>query len=207
MNEEKEKIIVVSDLYKEIYTNFNVCPQVESMKNLDRRELYLLLTFALDKHSDEDPVVVHNFQPFKDEVMEIYDIQDDKETTNEVLLALIEETGDKYIETDYIRNTSGEKLREPLSKTEVRDAKIDITMGKYKLEVYRSNKTESLIAVPYTSTEAERKDKLQADAIFIKTIEGEDFDDCIAKFDEYIDTEWGDDDDDEILNVDITNLK
>ena len=123
MSKEKEKVIVVSDLYKEIYTNFNVSPQVENMKNLDKRELYLLLTFALDKHSDEDPVVIHNFQPFKDEVMEIYDIQDDKETTNEVLLALIEETGDKYIETmilltlkvtsleNHIRNKKLEKQR------------------------------------------------------------------------------------------------
>ena len=126
MNEEKETKIVVSDLYKEIYMNFNVSSQVENMKNLDKRELYLLLTFALDKHSDEDPVVIHNFQPFKDEVMEIYDIQDDKETTNKVLLALIEETGDKYIETDNVVDSEGNKLREPYNKQEVRDAKIDI---------------------------------------------------------------------------------
>ena len=126
MSKEKEKVIVVSDLYKEIYTNFNVSPQVENMKNLDKRELYLLLTFALDKHSDEDPVVIHNFQPFKDEVMEIYDIQDDKETTNETLLALIEETGDKYIETDDLVDSEGNKLREPYTKQEVREAKIDI---------------------------------------------------------------------------------
>jgi hypothetical protein len=126
MNEEKEKKIVVSDLYKEIYMNFNVSSQVENMKNLDKRELYLLLTFALDKHSDEDPVVIHNFQPFKDEVMEIYDIQDDKETTNKVLLTLIEETGDKYIETDNVVDSEGNKLREPYNKQEVRDAKIDI---------------------------------------------------------------------------------
>ena len=204
MSKEKQKQIVVSDLFKEIYLNFNVSVQIENMKNLDKRELYLFLTYALDKHSDEDPVVLHNFQPFKDEVMEIYDIQDDKEATNDILLALIEETGDKYIETDDLVDSDGNKLREPLSKTEVRDAKIDITMGKSKLEVYRSNKTESLIAVPYTSTEAERKEKLEDDAIFIKTIEGEDFDDCIVKFDEYIDTEWGDDD--EILNIDIDLL-
>jgi Fe-S-cluster formation regulator IscX/YfhJ len=126
MNEEKETKIVVSDLYKEIYMNFNVSSQVENMKNLDKRELYLLLTFALDKHSDEDPVVIHNFQTFKDEVMEIYDIQDDKETTNEVLLALIEETGDKYIETDNVVDSEGNKLREPYNKQEVREAKINL---------------------------------------------------------------------------------
>ena len=126
MSTEKEKQIVVSDLFKQIYLNFNVSSQIENMKNLEKRELYLFLTYALDKHSDEDPVVLHNFQPFKDQVMEIYDIQDDKETTNEILLALIEETGDKYIETDNLVDSKGEKLREPYSKQEVREAKIDI---------------------------------------------------------------------------------
>jgi hypothetical protein len=58
--------------------------------------------------------------------MEIYDIQDDKETTNKVLLTLIEETGDKYIETDNVVDSEGNKLREPYNKQEVRDAKIDI---------------------------------------------------------------------------------
>jgi hypothetical protein len=58
--------------------------------------------------------------------MEIYDIQDDKETTNETLLALIEETGDKYIETDDLVDSEGNKLREPYTKQEVREAKIDI---------------------------------------------------------------------------------
>lgn len=131
MSEEKEKQIAVSDLFKEIYLNFNVSSQLENMKNLERRELYLFLTYALDKHSEEDSVVRNNFQPFKDEVMEIYDIQDDKETNNEILLALIEETGDKYIETDYLVDSEGEKLRNPYSKEEARDAKIDMTMGKY----------------------------------------------------------------------------
>lgn len=126
MSTEKENKIAVSDLFKEIYLNFNVSRQIENMKSLDKRELYLLLTYALDKHSDEDPVVVNNFQPFKDEVMEIYDIQDDKETTSDILLALIEETGDKYIETDNIVDSEGEKLRNPYSKEEARDAKIDI---------------------------------------------------------------------------------
>lgn len=131
MSEAKENKIAVSDLFKEIYINFNVSNQLENMKKLERRELYLLLTYALDKHSDEDSVVLKNFQPFKDEVMEIYDIQDDKETNNEILLALIEETGDKYIETDYLVDSEGEKLRNPYSKEEARDAKIDMTMGKY----------------------------------------------------------------------------
>lgn len=123
---EEAKNVTVSDLFVKIYENFNVVDQVENMNNLSEEELYLLLVYVLDRHGDEDPVVVHNLQPFKDKVMEIYDIQDDKDTSNTILLELIEKTGDKYIETDYILNTSGEKLREPLTKEEVREAKIDI---------------------------------------------------------------------------------
>jgi len=125
MSEEKEKTIAVSDLFKEIYINFNVSSQVENMKKLDKRELYLLLTLALDKHSDEDPVVVNNFQPFKDEVMEIYDIQDDKEAANQILVDLIEESGDKYIETDEIVDSEGNKMRAPYTLQEARQAKIE----------------------------------------------------------------------------------
>jgi hypothetical protein len=123
---EEEKNVIVSDLFVKIYENFNVVDQVENMNNLSEEELYLLLVYVLDRHSDEDPVVVHNLQPFKEKVMEIYELQDDKETKNTVLLGLIEKTGDKYVETDYIVNGAGEKLREPLTKTEVREAKIDI---------------------------------------------------------------------------------
>ena len=101
----KKKTIPVSDLFKEIYINFNVFALADKMQKLEKRELYLLLTLALDMHSDENTAVVNNFQPFKDEVMEIYELQDDKETNNQVLLDLIEETGDKYIETETVSYT------------------------------------------------------------------------------------------------------
>jgi len=124
-NTQEEKKINVSKLFFEIYKNFNVTSQVHLMKQLNDRELFLLLTVCLDKFSDEDPVVKYNLLPFKDEIMLIFDIQDDKEPTNQTLIKLIEETGDKYIETDnlYFR---GESLPEPLTKEEVRDAKINI---------------------------------------------------------------------------------
>lgn len=126
-NEEKDvKKVVVSDLFIDIYQKFNVVTQVEQMKQLPRKELYLLLILCLDKQSDEDPVVVHNFMPFKDECMKIFDIQDDRDVDDEDLKLLIEETGDKYIETENIIDSKGKTLRDPLSKEEVRDAKIDI---------------------------------------------------------------------------------
>lgn len=125
-SETSNKNLIVSDEFFQIFKNFNVVTQVEEMKKLSKKELYLLLTVCLDKFSDEDPVVNFNFQPFEKEVMEIFDIQDDKDATETDLISLIDESGDKYIETDYIVNNNGDKLPDPLTKEEVRDAKINI---------------------------------------------------------------------------------
>jgi phage terminase large subunit-like protein len=124
----EEKTLKVSDLFLEIYTNLNVCSQLENMAKLSKKELYLLLIVALDKHSDDDPVVLHNLLPWKDTALEIFDLQEDKECTIPELIELVEETGDKYIDVTIIVDSNGNKLKDPLSKEEVRDAKINITI-------------------------------------------------------------------------------
>ena len=58
--------------------------------------------------------------------MEIFDVQDDKEVTNETLLSLITETGDTYIETENIVDVEGNKVSEVFTKDEVRDIRIDL---------------------------------------------------------------------------------
>ena len=126
MNDKK---IVVSDIFLDIYTNFNVCSQVEKMKNLTKKELYLLIILALDKHDDNDPVVLHNFLPFEIIGDDIFEIQEDKGVVNDDLKQLIDETGDKYISTKNVIDSKGKALPEPLSKVEVRDAKINIING------------------------------------------------------------------------------
>ena len=123
---EETKQLKVSNEFVDIFKNFNVINKVEEIKSLYKKELYLLLTLCLDKHDDGQPTVVYNFQPFREQVMELFEIQDDKETLNPVLQELIEESGDKYIETDNIVDVDGNKLPEPLTKEEVRDAKINI---------------------------------------------------------------------------------
>lgn len=122
----EESQIHVSNEFVDIFSKFNVVTQVEKMKQLTKRELYLLLTVCLDKFSDEDPVVKHNLLPFKEEIMNIFDVQDDKEATEQVLIDLIAESGDKYIETDNIFYNDDQKLPDPLTKDQVRDAKINI---------------------------------------------------------------------------------
>jgi hypothetical protein len=124
--DKSNKNINVSNEFVDIFKNFNVINKVEEMKALSKKELYLLLTLCLDKHDDGQPTVVYNFQPFREQVMELFEIQDDKETFNPVLQELIKESGDKYIETDNIVDVDGNKLPEPLTKEEVRDAKINI---------------------------------------------------------------------------------
>jgi len=126
-NETKQ--IKVSNEFVDIFKNFNVINKVEEMKTLSKKELYLLLTVCLDKHDDEQPTVVYNFQPFREQVMELFEIQNDKETLNPILQQLIDESGDKYIETDCIVDEMGNKLPEPMTKEEVRDAKINIING------------------------------------------------------------------------------
>ena len=124
------KKISVSDEFIDIYKNFNVSSQIDKMKSLSKRELYLLLVLCLDFHSDEDPVCINNYKTFKDEIIEINDIQDDKETSNPILKSLIEETGDKYIDIDNLVDILENKLPEPLEKGEVRDAKIHNILDK-----------------------------------------------------------------------------
>ena len=125
-----EKKLQVSDLFVEIYTNLNVCSQLENMEKLSKKELYLLLILALDKHNDEDPVVLHNLLPWKDTALQIFELQDDKETSIKELEELVEETGDKYIDVTVLVDVNGNSLREPLTKEEVRDTKINITINK-----------------------------------------------------------------------------
>ena len=51
-----------------------------------------------------------NMKPFEDEVMELFDIQDDIKTTNPVLLKLIKDSGDEYIIFDEVVDKSGKQV-------------------------------------------------------------------------------------------------
>lgn len=121
---KQEKKIVVSNEFIDIYRNMNVYNQVDKMNKLSKRELYLLLILSLDNHSDEDPVVIGNYLKFEKEFMEILDIQDDKETDNEVLLSLIKETGNDYIDTTNLFSENSEQIPNIYTKEEVRDIKL-----------------------------------------------------------------------------------
>lgn len=123
---EDQKTITVSEQFLEIYNNFNVTDKVSEMKALGRKELYLLLTLCWDVFDEGDPVVIHNFLPFKQECIEIFKLQDTGKTEVTELLELVDETGDEYIETDIIRDSYGIKLPPAKTKEEIRDAKLNL---------------------------------------------------------------------------------
>lgn len=122
--DNKDKKIEVSDEFINTYRNFNVYDQVDRLRSMDKKDLYLMLTLCLDKHSDEDPVVVNNFLPFRDECLKIFDIQDDKGTDDLDLKSLINDTEDEYIDTDILVDSQGNSLPDPYTQQEARDIKI-----------------------------------------------------------------------------------
>lgn len=128
--EKKTNKVVVTDLFMDCYKHFNVYNQVEKINQLSERELYLLLTLCLDKHDDANLVVKENFASFEKECMEIFEVQDDKEVTNQVLLDLIKETNDTYIETENIFDSEDNKVCDVFTIEEIRDIRIDLISEK-----------------------------------------------------------------------------
>jgi hypothetical protein len=150
--EDEIKKLVVSDLFIEIYENFNVYNQIDKMNLLTDRELYLLIALCLDKHapdpkiSEISNVVQYNFGyseikentsvnvvNIREKVSEIYNLQDDKEVTNPIIKKLIKESDHKYIETKNIIDKNGNKIRDPFTIDEIRDIKINLIDDKLNL--------------------------------------------------------------------------
>lgn len=55
-----------------------------------------------------------------------------------------------------------------------------------KIEIYTSEKEDSVTALPFPVTETDRLTLLEDDSVLIKTIEGEDWNDCMTKYHEFM---------------------
>lgn len=117
-------MIKVSNLFKDIYENFNVFVQNEKMKQLSRKELLLMIILSIDSFSEDNPVVLENWKAFKTEMQLIHDClpnlagNDEVVITDEDLILLGSETGDKFIDVTQITDMEDGKLPSPLSETE-----------------------------------------------------------------------------------------
>ena len=118
------QLIEVSDDFFNCYNNFNVFSQVEKMKTLSKKDLYLLLSVCLDRHEYmKDPIVKNNLLAFKDEMRDILAIHDGKKTNIPEIQELIDETGDNINTTRLGKNGSG--LPDPKTRSEIRELKLD----------------------------------------------------------------------------------
>ena len=115
------KKLVVSDLFFEIYKDFNVFNLKDKLDKLTRRELLLMLIVATDNLNEDDLFVLNNIAGYVTELNIIYDSLGDLNeinTTDIDLLQLIEDTGDKYIDTNCIVDCDGNTLPVPLTESE-----------------------------------------------------------------------------------------
>ena len=128
-------MIKVSDLFVDIFQNINVVTQIERMRELERKELLLLLTLSIAM-IDTSLVFVENVRPFKDECFVIRDSLPQNrgkvDVTDIDIIKLIEESsGDDLnsIDPNEIRDQLGNKLPKLLSNEEAlirgRELRID----------------------------------------------------------------------------------
>jgi len=121
--ENKESNITVSELFLEIYRNFNVSNQIDKMNLLTKEELYLLLDACIDRHDEDDSTVQLNFSPFVEEIKEILKIQSGEDADDKVLKNLQDKISQTLI--CELKTQSGEDLPDPYTKEEVRDLKLN----------------------------------------------------------------------------------
>ena len=121
--ENKESNITVSELFLEIYRNFNVSNQIDKMNLLTKEELYLLLDACIDRHDEDDVTVQLNFSPFVEEIKEILKIQSGEDADDKVLKNLQDRISQTLI--CELKTQSGEDLPDPYTKEEVRDLKLN----------------------------------------------------------------------------------
>ena len=120
--ENKESNITVSELFLEIYRNFNVSNQIDKMNLLTKEELYLLLDACIDRHDEDDITVQLNFSQFVDEIKEILKIHSG-EPDDKILKNLQDRISQTLV--CELKTQTGEDLPEPYTKEEVRDLKIN----------------------------------------------------------------------------------
>lgn len=117
--------VKVSNEFIEIYRNFNVSDQKSNMGKLDKKNLYLLLLLCIDKHDDDDFMVINNYSSFEKEIIEIQEHQNKTETSVKELIELKKETDNEYISTLVIRDNNGNELPALYTKDEVRNLKLN----------------------------------------------------------------------------------
>ena len=115
--------MIVSNLFIDIYQNFNVSDQILKMMQLSRKELMLLLILSSESFEELNDAALKNFDPYKSELEIIYgslpDVSEDNPYTNDAdLILLSKQTSDRFIDTSVLTDVFGNLLPKPLSNEE-----------------------------------------------------------------------------------------
>ena len=134
---KEEKDVVVSDLFFDVYKNFNIYDQSERMKSLTEIELYLILSCVCEKHED-DSIVIESLSNFEKELSNFIDFEKSGQTDVEPLIS-ISNMFKSVIDSQFggviyskIVDKDGNKLPDPYKKDEARDIKMSILMNSYR---------------------------------------------------------------------------
>lgn len=112
----------VSDLFVDIFLNFNVVSQTEKIKKLNREERLILLILSADVFSEENNIVIQNFEPFKEELILINDSLEKEYIEDQELKMAIS------VDIFKLRN-NGEGIPKPLSEEEATIKRRDIEIS------------------------------------------------------------------------------
>jgi len=113
----------VSELFIDIYKNFNVIDQTERLPLLTEKESYILLNLIIERHSEEDPQVVKNLSTSVEKINNLKSLFEIGETQDEVLNSLSTKYG-RYLNIS-LQDSNSQELPEPYTREEVRELKLN----------------------------------------------------------------------------------
>ncbi len=127
---------IQSNLFFEIYQNFNVLDQTQNIRQLSISDMYCLLVCCIDGHDLSDAMVKYNFKPFIKEITNILRLQEvESESESDQISIELNEYGvdvegikkknifgEKF--SDNILSESGESLPKTYTISEVRELRL-----------------------------------------------------------------------------------
>lgn len=132
---KEEKDVVVSDLFFDIYKNFNIYDQSERMKSLSEIELYLIISCVCERH-ESDSIVIESLSKFENELVNFIDFEKSGKTGVESLI-LISNMFKSVIDSQFggviygkIVDKDGNKLPDPYKRDEAREIKMSMIFDK-----------------------------------------------------------------------------
>jgi hypothetical protein len=129
--DEKTEKLTVSDEFISAYRLFNVNYQVDNIRKLSKSEIFIMLLVCLDKHDEEQKVVMSNFEKFKEEALLIHKVLENDVADDSNLKHLVDTLNKSYVNVaDSVVDKNGEKLPKVYTKDEatqkMRDIKITL---------------------------------------------------------------------------------